>query len=47
VTKKPASVVCVQAVFVFNIGFNTELQERRRILSKDPEDMELLPCKPG
>lgn len=47
VTKKPPSVVCVQVVFVFNIGFNIDIQERRRILSKGPEEMELLPCKPG
>ena len=47
VTKKPSSVVCVQVVFVFNIGFNIDIQERKRILSKDPEEMELLPCKPG
>lgn len=27
--------------------FNTDIQERRRILPKDPEEMELLPGKPG
>lgn len=46
VTKKPSSVVCVQVVFVFNISFNIDIQERR-IRSKGPEEMELLPCKPG
>lgn len=46
-TKISSSVVCVPVVFVFNIGFNTDIQERRRFLSKDPEERELLPCKPG
>lgn len=44
VTKKTFSIFCVQVVF--NTGFNTDLQEIRRILSKDPEEMELLLCKP-
>lgn len=44
VTKKTFSIFCAQVVF--NTGFNTDLQEIRRILSKDPEEMELLLCKP-
>lgn len=46
-TKNSSSAVCVPVVFVSNIGLNTDTQEERRILSKDPEEMELLPCKPG
>lgn len=41
VTKKPPSAACVKVVFVFNIGFNADIQKRRRVLSKDPEEMEL------
>lgn len=44
VNKKTFSIFCVQVVF--NMGFNTDLRERRRILPKDPEEMELLPCQP-
>lgn len=42
-----SSAVYVPIVLVFNVGFNTDTQEERRVLSRDPEEMELLPCKPG
>lgn len=42
-TKMSSSAVCVPVVFVFNTGFNTDTQEERGILPKDPEEMELLP----
>lgn len=42
-----SSAVYEPIVFVFNVGFNTDTREERRVLSKDPEEMELLTCKPG